>query len=149
LPASGSALGLTAAKTSVAAPSPTDLKKSGPMLASTGASTGPWLPASWWRRRRGAGCLVGAGEAPLQFFGEEQIGNVRLAVGRQRLVALVAREVVELDAPGEIKQDMGTGDAIGVEGTPAFLVNDYFFVGSVPLEIRRLIVNRALADAGA
>jgi protein-disulfide isomerase len=50
---------------------------------------------------------------------------------------------------GEIKQDMAAGDAIGVEGTPAFLVNDYFFVGSVPLEIMRVIVNRALADAGA
>ncbi len=49
---------------------------------------------------------------------------------------------------GEIKQDMTTGDAIGVEGTPAFLVNDYFFVGSVPLEIMRVIVDRALADAG-
>jgi len=49
---------------------------------------------------------------------------------------------------GEIKRDMALGDAIGVEGTPAFLVNDYFFVGSVPLEILRLIVDRALSDAG-
>ena len=47
---------------------------------------------------------------------------------------------------GEIKQDMATGDAIGVEGTPAFLVNDYFFVGSVPLEVMRVIVDRALSD---
>jgi protein-disulfide isomerase len=48
----------------------------------------------------------------------------------------------------EIKQDMATGDAIGVEGTPAFLVNDYFFVGAVPIEILRVIVDRALSDAG-
>jgi protein-disulfide isomerase len=49
----------------------------------------------------------------------------------------------------EIDQDVHTGDAVGVEGTPAFLVNDYFFVGAVPLEIMRVIVDRALSDAGA
>ena len=48
----------------------------------------------------------------------------------------------------EIKQDMAIGDAVGVEGTPAFLVNDYFFVGAVPIEILRVIVDRALSDAG-
>jgi protein-disulfide isomerase len=48
---------------------------------------------------------------------------------------------------GEIKQDVASGDAIGVEGTPAFLVNDYFFVGAVPIEIMRVIVDRALSDA--
>jgi protein-disulfide isomerase len=42
---------------------------------------------------------------------------------------------------------MASGDAIGVEGTPAFLVNDYFFVGAVPIEIMRVIVDRALSDA--
>jgi protein-disulfide isomerase len=49
----------------------------------------------------------------------------------------------------EIDQDVHVGDAIGVEGTPAFLVNDYFFVGAVPIEIMRVIVDRALSDAGA
>jgi len=28
------------------------------------------------------------------------------------------------------------------------LVNDYFFIGAVPLEIMRVIVDRALSDAG-
>ena len=49
----------------------------------------------------------------------------------------------------EIAQDVNSGNAVGVEGTPAFLVNDYFFVGAVPLEILRVIVDRALSDAGA
>jgi protein-disulfide isomerase len=49
----------------------------------------------------------------------------------------------------EITQDVTSGDRVGVEGTPAFLVNDYFFVGAVPLEILRVIVDRALSDAGA
>ena len=48
----------------------------------------------------------------------------------------------------EIKRDFDAGNALGVEGTPAFLVNDYFFIGAVPLEIMRVIVDRALSDAG-
>jgi protein-disulfide isomerase len=50
---------------------------------------------------------------------------------------------------GEIDQDQHVGDSVGVEGTPAFLINDYFFVGAVPLEIMRVVVDRALSDAGA
>ena len=49
----------------------------------------------------------------------------------------------------EVTQDVNSGNAVGVDGTPAFLVNDYFFVGAVPLEILRVIVDRALSDAGA
>ena len=49
----------------------------------------------------------------------------------------------------EIARDVSSGNAVGVDGTPAFLVNDYFFVGSIPLEILRVIVDRALSDAGA
>ena len=48
----------------------------------------------------------------------------------------------------EIERDVAVGNALGVEGTPAFLVNDYFFVGAVPFEIMRVIVDRALADSG-
>jgi protein-disulfide isomerase len=49
----------------------------------------------------------------------------------------------------EIKRDLETGNALGVEGTPAFLVNDYFFIGAVPFEIMRVVVDRALSDQGA
>jgi len=49
----------------------------------------------------------------------------------------------------EIKRDFEAGTALGVEGTPAFLVNDYFFIGAVPFEILRVVVDRALADAGS
>ena len=48
----------------------------------------------------------------------------------------------------EVQRDFDAGNALGVEGTPAFLVNDYFFIGAVPLEIMRKIVDRALSDAG-
>jgi protein-disulfide isomerase len=56
--------------------------------------------------------------------------------------------LTELRHDDEIKQDVAAGDAVGVEGTPAFLVNDYFFIGAVPIEIMRVIVDRALSDAG-
>jgi len=62
-----------------------------------------------------------------------------------------ARFRASLLKPGhdaEISQDINSGNAVGVEGTPAFLVNDYFFVGGVPLEILRVIVDRALSDRG-
>lgn len=49
----------------------------------------------------------------------------------------------------DIMRDFDVGNALGVDGTPAFLVNDYFFIGAVPLEIMRVIVDRALSDAGA
>ena len=49
----------------------------------------------------------------------------------------------------EVKRDLDSGNALGVEGTPAFLVNDYFFIGAVPFEIMRVIVDRALTDRGA
>jgi protein-disulfide isomerase len=48
----------------------------------------------------------------------------------------------------EIDRDVQSGDAIGVEGTPAFLINDYFFVGAVPIEVLRVVVDRALSDVG-
>ena len=74
----------------------------------------------------------------------------RIATTRAGLDATRFHEgLSSLKHDAEIKQDMATGDAIGVEGTPAFLVNDYFFVGSVPLEIMRVIVDRALTDASA
>jgi protein-disulfide isomerase len=73
-----------------------------------------------------------------QFAGEAglDLPRFREALDTRRHEAAVAR-------------DFDVGNALGVEGTPAFLVNDYFFVGAVPLEIMRVIVDRALSDAGA
>lgn len=48
----------------------------------------------------------------------------------------------------EIEHDVSAGNALGIEGTPAFLVNDYYFVGSIPLQVMRVIVDRALSDLG-
>ena len=48
----------------------------------------------------------------------------------------------------EVQRDIELGDDLGVKGTPSFLVNDYFFRGAIPFDIMRVIVDRALSDAG-
>jgi predicted DsbA family dithiol-disulfide isomerase len=59
------------------------------------------------------------------------------------------REALSTQRHGaEVKRDFDAGNALGIEGTPAFLVNDYLFVGAVPFEIMRVVVDRALSDAG-
>lgn len=47
-----------------------------------------------------------------------------------------------------IDADIRAGEAAGVDGTPAFFVNDYLAIGAMPLEAMRVIVRRALAHAG-
>jgi protein-disulfide isomerase len=47
-----------------------------------------------------------------------------------------------------IEADIRAADAAGVDGTPAFLVNDYLTIGGMPLEALRAIVQRAARDAG-
>jgi len=87
--------------------------------------------------------LYGARAPSLDAAGLEQVAlktgldaaRFREALGTQRHDA-------------EVERDFDAGNALGVEGTPAFLVNDYFFIGAVPLEIMRVIVDRALSDAG-
>ena len=78
------------------------------------------------------------------------------AAGLERFASKAGLDAVRFRAAldsarhdAEINQDVHVGDALGVSGTPAFLVNDYFFVGAVPLDILCVIVDRALADAGA
>jgi len=77
------------------------------------------------------------------------------ANGLQKFASQVGLDVTrfraslsDLHHDAEIRHDVSVGDAVGVEGTPAFLVNDYFFIGEVPFEVFRVIVDRALSDAG-
>jgi len=61
-------------------------------------------------------------------------GLARFA-GKAGLDATRFREALNtLRHNAEIDRDVQSGDAVGVEGTPAFLINDYFFVGAVPIE---------------
>jgi protein-disulfide isomerase len=45
-----------------------------------------------------------------------------------------------------IAEDVAAADATAVEGTPAFLVNDYYLYGSQSIEVLRNVVQRALAE---
>jgi protein-disulfide isomerase len=47
-----------------------------------------------------------------------------------------------------IDADVRAGEAAGVNGTPAFFVNDYLTFGVMPLAAMRAIVRQALKDAG-
>jgi protein-disulfide isomerase len=77
-------------------------------------------------------------------------GNLERFASKQGLdPARFHESLTSLRHNGEIDQDVHSGDSVGVEGTPAFLINDYFFVGAVPFEILRVILDRALSDAGA
>ena len=47
-----------------------------------------------------------------------------------------------------IDADVRAGDAAGVDGTPAFFVNDYLRVGAMRAQAMRALVRQALKDAG-
>jgi protein-disulfide isomerase len=80
---------------------------------------------------------------------ELDAGNLERFASKAGLDATRFRDsLTTLRHNAEIDQDVRTGDSVGVEGTPAFLINDYFFVGAVPFEILRVVVDRALSDAG-
>jgi protein-disulfide isomerase len=48
----------------------------------------------------------------------------------------------------KIEADLAAADAAGINGTPAFFVNDWYAVGALPYEEMRAIVVQALHDAG-
>jgi protein-disulfide isomerase len=57
------------------------------------------------------------------------------------------RAALETGAGGSLAADLRAGDAAGVEGTPAFVVNDWLVTGVVPYPLFRSLVARALAEA--
>jgi len=48
-----------------------------------------------------------------------------------------------------IDRDVSAGDAVGIEGTPAFLVNDYYLMGLQPPGTLEAVVELALSDQKA
>jgi protein-disulfide isomerase len=57
------------------------------------------------------------------------------------------RAALATGADGRIALDIATGDAAGIEGTPAFFVNDRMVTGVLPYPEFRALVLRALAEA--
>ena len=49
----------------------------------------------------------------------------------------------------KIEADLAAADQAGINGTPAFFVNDWLAVGALPYPEMRLLVVQALRDAGA
>jgi len=48
----------------------------------------------------------------------------------------------------EVKADAAAATAIGINGTPGFLINDYYLSGAQPAAAFRRLIKRALAEAG-
>jgi len=48
----------------------------------------------------------------------------------------------------KIEADLAAADQAGINGTPAFFVNDYYAVGALPYEEMRAVVVQALRDKG-
>ena len=48
----------------------------------------------------------------------------------------------------KIEADLDAADKAGINGTPAFFVNDYKAIGALPYEEMRMLVLQALRDAG-
>jgi protein-disulfide isomerase len=59
------------------------------------------------------------------------------------------RAAVSSGADGRVAADVAAGDAAGVEGTPAFFVNDRMVTGTLPYPEFRALIQRALAEARA
>jgi protein-disulfide isomerase len=47
----------------------------------------------------------------------------------------------------EVDADVKAGSELGLEGTPAFLINGYFIDGDMPYPKFRKAIERALAEA--
>jgi protein-disulfide isomerase len=67
--------------------------------------------------------------------------------GREGVPAASLTAALGTGADGRLAADMAAGDRAGVEGTPAFLVNDRRVTGIVPYAAFRALVIVALAEA--
>jgi predicted DsbA family dithiol-disulfide isomerase len=47
----------------------------------------------------------------------------------------------------EVKAESAAASAIGINGTPGFLINDYYLSGAQDVGAFRRLIRRALADA--
>jgi protein-disulfide isomerase len=81
---------------------------------------------------------------------EEGLERVNLDALADKLGLDMARFKAALDNhvhQAKVAADIDIANKLGVNGTPAFLINDYYLSGAQPLSAFRRLVTRALADA--
>jgi len=78
---------------------------------------------------------------------DEQL--IESLASREGVAASSLTKAVASGADGKIPADIRTGEAVGVQGTPAFVVNDWMVTGVLPYPEFRALVLRALGEARA
>jgi protein-disulfide isomerase len=107
-----------------------------------------------------AGALVyrKGGGAAFWRYHDDVFKAARSGLDERVIAGLAAREGVDAasidraladGAGGRISSDLSTGDSVGVQGTPAFVVNDWMVTGVLPYPLFRALVVRALEEARA
>ena len=88
----------------------------------------------------------------LLFANQDKLGRAELD-GYARTVGLdLARFAAAVDGAkhdGTIKADETIAQAAAINGTPGFLVNDYYVSGAQPLRSFKRVINQALREAAA
>jgi protein-disulfide isomerase len=74
---------------------------------------------------------------------------IEYLASREGVAPAHLRAAVSTGADGRIAADVAAGDEAGVEGTPAFFVNDRMVTGTLPYPEFRALVRTALAEARA
>ena len=74
-------------------------------------------------------------------------GIIEALARREGVDPATLRAALATGADGRVALDIATGNAAGIEGTPAFFVNDRMVTGVLPYPEFRALVLRALADA--
>lgn len=78
-------------------------------------------------------------------LGREDLQSYAADLGLDK--ARVARAIDQDTHKDAIVADDKTGTEIGITGTPAFLINDYYLAGAQPLAKFKKLIDRALAEA--
>jgi len=74
-------------------------------------------------------------------------GVIERLAKREGLARASIEAALETGAGGSLAADLRAADVVGVEGTPAFVVNDWMVTGILPYPLFRSLVARALAEA--
>jgi protein-disulfide isomerase len=74
---------------------------------------------------------------------------IEFLANREGVAPARLRAAVPTGADGRIAADVAAGDAAGIDGTPAFFVNDRMVTGVLPYSEFRALVLRALDEARA
>src|SRR5262249_46375104 len=72
---------------------------------------------------------------------------IRKFAAREGVAPEAVDAALATGADGRVAADVRLGEAAGVQGTPAYLVNDWFVTGILPYPEFRALIARALSES--